>query len=124
MAKTYRKVAEFKTVEDFSAYLKSENINIGLVPGVPADGSAALARKAVCKGRTIGNRWAILPMEGWDCMADGTPSEFTRRRWLNFAASGAKLLYGTEAAAVMHSRRSNPRQLLPPPMPWLRSVRR
>jgi hypothetical protein len=112
MAKTYRKVAEFKTVEDFSAYLKSENINIGLVPEVPADGSAALARKAVCKGRTIGNRWAILPMEGWDCMADGTPSEFTRRRWLNFAASGAKLLYGTEAAAVMHSGRSNPRQLL------------
>ncbi len=112
MAKTYRKVAEFKTVEDFSAYLKSENINIGLVPEVPADGSAALARKAVYKGRTIGNRWAILPMEGWDCMADGTPSEFTRRRWLNFAASGAKLLYGTEAAAVMHSGRSNPRQLL------------
>ena len=44
MAKTYRKVAEFKTVEDFSAYLKSENINIGLVPEVPADGSAGAPR--------------------------------------------------------------------------------
>ncbi len=112
MANTYRKVTEFKTVEEFSSYLKSENIDIPLAPSVPADGSSALARSIRCYGRTIGNRWAILPMEGWDCMADGTPSEFTHRRWLNFAVSGAKLLYGTEAAAVMHSGRSNPRQLL------------
>ncbi len=112
MVKTYRKVAEFKTVNEFSEYLKSEGIRIGLADSVPADGSSALARKIEYKGRTIGNRWSILPMEGWDCMADGSPSEFTRRRWLNFAASGAKLLYGTEAAAVMHSGRSNPRQLL------------
>ena len=112
MANTYRKVTEFKTVEEFSSYLKSENIDIPLAPSVPADGSSALARSIRCYGRTVGNRWAILPMEGWDCMADGTPSEFTHRRWLNFAVSGAKLLYGTEAAAVMHSGRSNPRQLL------------
>ena len=51
-------------------------------------------------------------MEGWDCQKDGTPSELTRRRWLHFAESVAKLLYGTEAAAVMHSGRSNPHQLL------------
>ncbi len=112
MAVNYRKVAEFKTVKDFAEYLESENINIGLAPEIPSDGSSAMARPAVCCGRTVGNRWAILPMEGWDCMEDGTPSEFTRRRWLNFAASGAKLIYGTEAAAVMHSGRSNPRQLV------------
>ncbi len=115
MANTYRKVTEFKTVEEFSSYLKSEHIEINLAPAVPADGSSALAQKISCYGRTVGNRWAILPMEGWDCMADGTPSEFTHRRWLNFAVSGAKLLYGTEAAAVMHSGRSNPRQLLVAP---------
>lgn len=108
----YRKVAEFKTLEAFREYLAGEKINIGFADGIPSDGSAALARKTSCFGRIVGNRWAILPMEGWDCMPDGTPSEFTRRRWLRFASSGAKMIYGTEAAAVMHSGRSNPRQLL------------
>jgi 2,4-dienoyl-CoA reductase-like NADH-dependent reductase (Old Yellow Enzyme family) len=112
MAENYRKVTEFKTVEDFRDYLTSENIEIGLVDSIPRDGSAALAKKITYNNRTIGNRWAILPMEGWDCSDDGTPTEYTRRRWLNFAKSGAKLIYGTEAAAVMHSGRSNPQQLL------------
>ena len=112
MAENYRKVTEFKTVEDFRNYLKSENIEIGLVDNIPADGTAALAQKMTYNNRTIGNRWAILPMEGWDCSDDGAPTEYTRRRWLNFAKSGAKLIYGTEAAAVMHSGRSNPQQLL------------
>lgn len=108
----YRKINSFKNIQDFRNYLSAEVINIGLVDEVPIDGSSALAQKTSCYGRTIGNRWAILPMEGWDCMPDGAPSEFTRRRWLRFAESGAKLIYGTEAAAVMHSGRSNPRQLV------------
>ncbi len=110
--KPYRKVAEFKTVDAFDAWLKSQHFDIGLAPEVRTDGTAALARPCEYNGHRVGNRWAILPMEGWDCMPDGTPSEFTRRRWLRFAASGAKLLYGTEAAAVMHSGRSNPFQLM------------
>ncbi|MBR4956249.1 MAG: NADH:flavin oxidoreductase [Lentisphaeria bacterium] len=101
-------------MESFRAYLKQENINIGLADLPPAEKSA-LAQPIEHNGRTIGNRWAILPMEGWDCTDDGAPSEYTRRRWLNFAASGAKLIYGTEAAAVMHSGRSNPQQLMVAP---------
>ena len=42
MAESYRKVTEFKTLADFSAYLKSENIEIGLSE-VPTDGSSAMA---------------------------------------------------------------------------------
>ena len=112
MEKKYRKVTEFKTVEEFSQYTKQENFHLGFAPDGKTD---ALAQSIECIGQTIGNRWAILPMEGWDCTDDGAPSEFTRRRWLNFAASGAKLIYGTEAAAVMHSGRSNPQQLLVAP---------
>jgi len=105
----YPKVASFRTLEAFREYLASEKIDIGFEnePG-PALGQPC----TVLNGRVAGNRWAILPMEGWDCEADGSPSEFTRRRWLRFARSGAKLLYGTEAAAVMHSGRSNPNQLM------------
>ncbi len=106
--KVYPKVASFECLEKFKQYLHQEKIPIGFVESVPSDGTAALARPL---GR-IGNRWAILPMEGWDCESDGNPSEYTRRRWLRFASSGAKLIYGTEAAAVVHSGRSNTRQLL------------
>lgn len=114
MAKTWRKVTEFKTPAEFSAYLRSENFPIGITENIPA-GGGALAAPCSYHGRTIGNRWAILPMEGWDCELDGRPSDLTRRRWLHFATSGAKLLYGTEAAAVIHSGRSNPHQLLVAP---------
>ncbi|MBR4718537.1 MAG: NADH:flavin oxidoreductase [Lentisphaeria bacterium] len=103
----YPKPASFRTLDDFRAHLAASNIPIGLAELPPA-GESALAKPL----NGIGNRWAVLPMEGWDCGRDGTPSEFTRRRWLRFASSGAKLIYGTEAAAVMHSGRSNTRQLL------------
>lgn len=107
------KVSSFKTVADFRGHLAERGFQIGLADSIPADGTAALARPLDMGGGTvIGNRWAILPMEGWDCEPDGTPGELTCRRWLRFAASGAKLLFGTEAAAVMHTGRSNPRQLL------------
>jgi 2,4-dienoyl-CoA reductase-like NADH-dependent reductase (Old Yellow Enzyme family) len=60
----------------------------------------------------VGNRWCIHPMEGWDCNPDGSPSELTIRRWQNFGRSGAKLIWGGEAAAVRHDGRANPNQLL------------
>jgi len=85
------------------------------VTGQPADsnnGSSCLAQPIRVGSQTIGNRFAILPMEGWDAELDGQPSELVERRWLNFATSGAKLLWGCEAAAVNHECRANPRQLV------------
>jgi NADPH2 dehydrogenase len=61
---------------------------------------------------TVGNRFAVQPMEGWDGEQDGRPSELTRRRWLRFARSGAKLIWGCEAVAVLPEARANPNQLL------------
>ena len=40
------------------------------------------------------NRFAILPMEGWDGTADGRPTDLVRRRWQRFGASGAELIWG------------------------------
>jgi 2,4-dienoyl-CoA reductase-like NADH-dependent reductase (Old Yellow Enzyme family) len=62
-------------------------------------------------GRELGNRLAILPMEGSDGTEAGKPGEFTFHRWKRFAEGGAKLIWG-EAAAVVPEGRSNPRQLL------------
>ncbi|MBO5924391.1 MAG: NADH:flavin oxidoreductase [Lentisphaeria bacterium] len=107
MAVNYRKVTEFPDLETFRQYLEHENIKIGFAPG-----QEAMKQNIDLYGKTLNNRWAILPMEGWDCDADGVPTEFTLRRWKNFAASGASLIAGVEAAAVMHEGRSNPRQLM------------
>ncbi len=62
-----------------------------------------------------GNRWCIHPMEGWDAHRDGSPSPHTLRRWHNFGASGAKLIWGGEAAAVVPAGRANPNQTLATP---------
>ena len=51
-------------------------------------------------------------MEGWDAHRDGSPSELTLRRWRNFGLSGAKLIWGGEAAAVQPDGRANPHQTL------------
>ena len=61
--------------------------------------------------RTIGNRFAVHPMEGWDGTPDGAPSEHTLRRWRHFGESGAKLVWGGEAYAVQPDGRANPNQL-------------
>jgi len=70
-----------------------------------------LGRPVELGSRTIGNRWAIHPMEGWDATEEGLPSEYTLRRWERFGASGAKLIWGGEAFAVRADGRANPNQL-------------
>ena len=57
---------------------------------------------------TVGNRWSILPMEGWDGTPDGLPTDLVHRRWARFGLSGAKLIWGGEAVAVEPSARANP----------------
>jgi len=61
--------------------------------------------------RTLGNRFAILPMEGWDGTTDGRPTNLLTRRWERFGAGGAKLVWGGEAVAVRSDGRANPNQL-------------
>lgn len=57
------------------------------------------------------NRFAILPMEGWDGTDDGRPTDLVRRRWTRFGTSGAGLIWGGEAFAVCPGGRANPHQL-------------
>ena len=82
-------------------------------------------RPAVRVGKVrVGNRFCILPMEGWDGTRDGKPSELTVRRWQNFGRSGAKLIWGGEAVAVRHDGRANPHQLMLTPTIRSRRSRR
>ena len=60
---------------------------------------------------TVANRFAVLPMEGWDGTTDGRPTDLVRRRWPRFGASGCGLVWG-EATAVRPDGRANPNQLV------------
>lgn len=109
----YKRIAQLKTAADFRQYLNSINVELPFDDEMlPADRSPYKNSFKLNSGRVIGNRFCILPMEGWDGTTDGRPSEFTKRRWKNFAISGAKLLWGCEAVAVRHDGRANPNQLL------------
>ena len=71
----------------------------------------ALSQPLAVAGRTAANRFAVLPMEGWDGTAEGRPTDLVRRRWSRFGASGAGLVWGGEAFAVRPDGRANPQQL-------------
>ena len=62
-------------------------------------------------GKRLSNRFCVHPMEGWDANEDGSPSDYTLRRWCRFGESGAELIWGGEAYAVQEDGRANPNQL-------------
>jgi len=101
-----------RDVETFRHYLRVEQLTIPCDPEIITGAAAPLAQPLKCNGRTVGNRFAIHPMEGWDGTAEGEPSEKTLHRWRYFGRSGAKLIWGGEAVAVRHDGRANPNQLL------------
>ena len=109
----YPKIAQLKTVDALRARLAELGLSLPVDDAVisAAQGSP-LAAGLLVGGFTVGNRWVIHPMEGWDANRDGSPSEHTLRRWRNFGLSGAKWIWGGEAAAVTPEGRANPNQTL------------
>jgi len=108
----YRRVASLKSAGDFERYLGEVGADLQFDPAVEAGDASPLGQRYQLDEITIGNRFCILPMEGWDGTGDGRPTELTQRRWSNFGHSGAKLIWGGEAVAVRHDGRANPNQLM------------
>ena len=108
------KLRRLRTAEALRAHLDA----IGVADELPFDDEIAapeaspLSRPLEIGPRTLGNRFAILPMEGWDGTRDGRPTDLVRRRWGRFGESGAKLVWGGEAVAVRPDGRANPNQLV------------
>jgi NADPH2 dehydrogenase len=113
MPETYTKVAQLKNAAALRARLAELNLDLPVDDEILSiDESSPLAEPLLIGDFTVGNRWCIHPMEGWDANPDGSPSEHTLRRWRRFGLSGAKLIWGGEAAAVRKDGRANPRQTL------------
>jgi NADPH2 dehydrogenase len=106
------RVAALKTASAFRAHLDRCGIPLAFDDDLAPPHESPLARPIEVDGVRVGNRFCILPMEGWDGTREGAPSDLTRRRWRNFGISGAKLIWGGEAVAVRHDGRANPHQLV------------
>ena len=108
----YVRVAALKTADLFRRHLESSGIDLGFDDALLPPAESPFRQPFVDGPVRVGNRFCVLPMEGWDGTTSGEPSDLTRRRWQRFGASGAKLIWGGEAVAVRHDGRANPNQLL------------
>jgi NADPH2 dehydrogenase len=111
-ASRYCRLGAVKTPEQLRACLAQAQVELPFDETVQPAPDGPLAQACTLPGGfTVGNRFAAQPMEGWDGTLDGAPSELTFRRWRRFGSSGAKLIWGGEAAAVRADGRANPNQL-------------
>jgi 2,4-dienoyl-CoA reductase-like NADH-dependent reductase (Old Yellow Enzyme family) len=106
------RVASLRTAEAFRRHLDAGGIALDFDDTLAGPAETPFARPLEADGLRAGNRFCILPMEGWDGSPAGEPTELTERRWRNFGRSGAKLIWGGEAVAVRHDGRANPCQLM------------
>ena len=110
----YPQVKKLTSVEAVRARFAELGLEIPIDDAVDPEG--ALAAPVTIHDGSAGtlsapNRFAILPMEGWDGTDDGRPTDLVRRRWSRFGRSGAGLVWA-EATAVQPEGRANPHQLV------------
>ena len=113
MDNSFVKIAQLKTVSALRARLDELDLDLPVDDEILSGlQGSPLAETMAIGPFTVGNRWCIHPMEGWDANRDGSPSSHTLRRWKMFGTSGAKLIWGGEAAAVRPDGRANPNQTM------------
>jgi NADPH2 dehydrogenase len=115
MIQKLTRVPSLKTPADFKAHLRSLGVELPCDDAILTGADSPLNRpleNVTVNGKTIGNRFAIHPMEGWDGTTTGGVTDDMVRRWRRFGESGAKLIFGGEAMAVRPDGRANPNQLI------------
>jgi len=110
----YPQVKKLDTIDRLRARLGELGIDLPIDEEIDPTGPLAAPveiRDASAGALQVPNRFAVLPMEGWDATTDGRPTDLVRRRWGRFARSGCGLVWG-EATAVRPDGRANPHQLI------------
>lgn len=113
MSERLTQVKRLQTVDALRSHLDALGVDIPIDDEVDPDGPLASPLEVADAAATlvVPNRFAVLPMEGWDGTTDGRPTDLVRRRWSRFASSGCGLVWG-EATAVRRDGRANPNQLV------------
>ena len=96
----------YKTLEEVKE--RAEELKVYL----PFSSSTDILKTPLKVGNvTFHNRMGIAPMEGADSLADGSPSDYTIRRYVNEAIGGSALIW-FEAISIVPEGRSSKTQLL------------
>ena len=113
MTRRFTQVKKLKTLDQLRIHLAEGGIDLPVANVVdPAVFASEVAFRDGSAGTVeVSNRFATLPMEGWDGTAEGEPTDLVRRRWQRLGESGAGLVWG-EATAVVRDGRANPNQLV------------
>lgn len=96
----------YKTIEEIETKARELQVEIPF-----AQDTTALAQPFQRKGRTIPNRLGVAPMEGADSLPDGSPSDYTLRRYTREAQGGSGVIW-FEAISIVEEGRSSKTQLL------------
>lgn len=110
----FTQVKRLDTIDALRAHLDDLGVSIPLADAVDPAGILASPVDIIDGGAGVlraPNRFAVLPMEGWDGTTEGQVTELVERRWRRFATSGCGLVWG-EATAVRLDGRANPNQLV------------
>jgi len=100
--------ARFKFKDKYELLKKADALGIDLPF---SDDISILFERVKIAEKTLPNRFAVHPMEGFDADINGTPGELSFRRYRRYAAGGSGLIW-FEATAVNREGRSNPHQLM------------
>ena len=79
----------FKTLDELRERIEELKVDIQL-----DEDTSILSTPVKIKGRTCSNRFAVLPMEGCDSEADGSPSALVKNRYERFFLGGRADLIG------------------------------
>lgn len=96
----------YKSLEELQAKLKELGLSLPF-----AENTSVLGAPLKAGPVTFNNRLGIAPMEGADSLPDGSPSEYTLRRYVNEAIGGSAVIW-FEAISIVEEGRSSKTQLL------------
>ena len=96
----------YRTLEELKEKAEELKLHIPL-----AQDTTSLAQPLKVRNHTFPNRMGIAPMEGADSLPDGSPSEYTKRRYKRQARGGSAVIW-FEAISIVQEGRSSKAQLL------------
>lgn len=96
----------YKTLEDVKKRAQELNIHLPFI-----DNTKILAVPVKAGTVILQNRLGVAPMEGADSLPDGSPSEYTLRRYIKAAEGGSAVIW-FEAVSIVEEGRSSKTQLL------------
>lgn len=96
----------YKSLEEVMAAAEALKLHLPF-----AKDTKVLAEPVKVRNLCLPNRLGIAPMEGADSLPDGSPSDYTARRYVNEAIGGSAVIW-FEAISIVEEGRSSKTQLL------------